>query len=65
MSIGRILELRTPYKVFTGDSSDVLLLTIEFGMAKKDSDDKSQNVKRGNRKAKRGIYSNSSIARLY
>jgi site-specific DNA recombinase len=49
MSIGKILELRTPYKTFTADSSDQLLLTIEFGMAKKDSDDKSKNVKRGNK----------------
>ncbi len=56
MSTGKILELRTPYKIFTGDSSDVLLLTIEFGMAKKDSDDKSQNVKRGNRKKLREGY---------
>jgi site-specific DNA recombinase len=56
MSIGNILELRTPYKTFTTDSSDQLLLTIELGMAKKDSDDKSQNVKRGNKTKIRNGY---------
>ncbi len=56
MSIRNILELRTPYKTFTSDSSDQLLLTIELGMAKKDSDDKSQNVKRGNKTKIRNGY---------
>ena len=43
-----IKELKTPGRTFTNSSDDKFILNIEFGMAKKDSDDKSDNVKRGN-----------------
>lgn len=48
MDEGKVKELKTPYKTFTNSSDDKFILNIEFGMAKKDSDDKSDNVKRGN-----------------
>lgn len=44
----KIRELITPGRTFTNSSDDKFILNIEFGMAKKDSDDKSENVKRGN-----------------
>ncbi len=49
MDLGFIKELRTPYKAFTNSADDKFFLNLEFGIAKKDSDDKSENVKRGNR----------------
>lgn len=48
MDEGKIRELKTPGRTFTNSSDDKFILNIEFGMAKKDSDDKSENVKRGN-----------------
>ena len=47
MDEGKIKELKTPGRTFTNSSDDKFILNIEFGMAKKDSDDKSDNVKRG------------------
>lgn len=49
MDLGFIKELRTPYKSFVNSADDKFFLNLEFGIAKKDSDDKSENVKRGNR----------------
>ncbi|PIR42191.1 hypothetical protein COV25_04180 [candidate division WWE3 bacterium CG10_big_fil_rev_8_21_14_0_10_35_32] len=49
MDLGFIKELRTPYKAFINSADDKFFLNLEFGIAKKDSDDKSENVKRGNR----------------
>lgn len=48
MSEGKIVELRTPGKSYT-ILSDRFQLQIELIMAQKDSDDKSESVKRGNR----------------
>ena len=48
MDEGKVKELKTPGRTFTNSSDDKFILNIEFGMAKKDSDDKSVNVKRGN-----------------
>lgn len=48
MDESNIKELKTPGRTFTNSSDDKFILNIEFGMAKKDSDDKSDNVKRGN-----------------
>ena len=49
MDEGKIQELKTPYKTFTSSPDDKFFLALEFGIAKKDSDEKSKNVKRGNR----------------
>ncbi len=49
MDEGYIKELKTPYRTFKSTPDDKFILNLEFGMAKKDSDDKSENVKRGNR----------------
>ena len=45
----KLVELRTPSKSYLNTPNDKFTLSIEFTMAKKDSDDKSENVKRGNR----------------
>lgn len=47
---GKLGEIVTPGRTFTGTSDDKLLMSIEFGMATKYVDDLSENVKRGNRK---------------
>ena len=49
MDENKIQELKTPYKTFTNSPDDKFFLALEFGIAKKDSDEKSKNVKRGNR----------------
>ncbi len=49
MDENKLLELCTPGKSYSNSSDDKFILNIEFSMAKKDSDDKSENVKRGNR----------------
>ncbi len=49
MDEGKIQELKTPYKTFTNSPDDKFFLALEFGIAKKESDEKSKNVKRGNR----------------
>ncbi|MBI5022699.1 MAG: recombinase family protein [Candidatus Magasanikbacteria bacterium] len=42
-------EIITPSRIFSAASDDVLLMNIEFGMARKFIDDLSENVKRGQR----------------
>ncbi len=46
MDEGKLHEIRTPTKTFTNNSDDKFILSIEFGMNKKSSDDTSQYVKR-------------------
>jgi site-specific DNA recombinase len=48
MDQGKILELRTPSKVFYNTPDDKAMLSIDFTFAKKSSDDLSKNVLRGN-----------------
>ena len=50
LGTGKLAEIVTPGRTFTGTSDDKLLMSIEFGMATKYVDDLSENVKRGNRK---------------
>lgn len=47
MDEGFLKEIRTPFKTYNNSPDDKFFLQLEFGMAKKDSDDKSINVKRG------------------
>lgn len=47
MDEGFLKEIRTPFKTYHNTPEDKFFLQLEFGMAKKDSDDKSINVKRG------------------
>ena len=47
MDEGSLKEIRTPFKTYHNTPEDKFFLQLEFGMAKKDSDDKSINVKRG------------------
>ncbi len=47
MDEGYLKEIRTPFKTYHNTPEDKFFLQLEFGMAKKDSDDKSINVKRG------------------
>lgn len=47
MDEGFLKEIRTPFKTYSNSPDDKFFLQLEFGMAKKDSDDKSINVKRG------------------
>jgi site-specific DNA recombinase len=48
MDVGVIREVRTTSKTYAGDSStDKFVILLEFGISKKDSDDKSDVVKRG------------------
>lgn len=47
MDEGWLKEIRTPFKTYQNTPEDKFFLQLEFGMAKKDSDDKSVNVKRG------------------
>lgn len=47
MDEGSLKEIRTPFRTYANSPDDKFFLQLEFGMAKKDSDDKSINVKRG------------------
>lgn len=47
MDEGKLLEVKTPTKTYHNNSSDKFFLQMEFGMAKKSSDDNSEVVKRG------------------
>jgi site-specific DNA recombinase len=47
MDEGYLKEIRTPFKTYSNTPDDKFFLQLEFGMAKKDSDDKSINIKRG------------------
>ncbi len=44
---GKLLEVRTPSRVFRNTPTDKFMLNLEFTISKKDSDDKSEVVKRG------------------
>src|SRR3989344_2954893 len=57
MDEGKLKQIDTPYKSFKNTADDKFLMSIEFGMSKKYSDDLSDNVKRGIRqKYERGEY---------
>ncbi len=45
----KIVEIRTPERIFTNRSDDQFMINLEFGMAKKYINDLSTNVKRGMR----------------
>lgn len=47
MDIGQLQTVVTPGRTFNNTPSDKFLLQLEFGMSKKDSDDKSEAVRRG------------------
>lgn len=47
----QIKAIVTPERMYTGTADDKMLMSINFGMATKYSDDLSDNVKRGNREA--------------
>ena len=47
MDEGKILEIRTPHRTYQNTPDDKFFLQLEFGMAKKSSDDNSVVVKRG------------------
>lgn len=49
MDEGTIREVRTPFKTYANSSDDKFFLLLEFGMAKKSSDDMIASVKRGHR----------------
>ncbi len=49
MDEGMIQEVRTPFKNYASNSDDKFFLLLEFGMAKKSSDDMIVSVKRGHR----------------
>ncbi len=44
---GKLLEIRTPSRTFRNTPTDKFMLSLEFTISKKDSDDKSEVVKRG------------------
>ena len=55
MDEGKVREIKTPHRTYYNSSDDKFFLQLEFGIAKKDSDDKSVVVKRGlNRKSEKG-----------
>lgn len=59
MDEGKLKQIDTPYKSFKNTADDKFLMSIEFGMSKKYSDDLSDNVKRGIRqKYELGQYPN-------
>ncbi len=59
MDEGKLKQIDTPHKTFKNTADDKFLMSIEFGMSKKYSDDLSDNVKRGIRqKYERGEYPN-------
>jgi DNA invertase Pin-like site-specific DNA recombinase len=45
--LGELLEVRTPSRTYRNTPEDKFMLTLEFGLSKKDSDDKAIVVKRG------------------
>jgi len=45
--LGKLLEVRTPSRTYRNSPDDKFILTLEFGLSKKDSDDKAIVVKRG------------------
>lgn len=47
MDEGKLLEIRTPNGRYLNDPNDKFMLSLEFGMAKKTSDDNGAAVKRG------------------
>src|SRR3989344_8199702 len=47
MDEGTVKEVKTVTKTYYNESDDKFFLQLEFGIAKKDSDDKSKVVKRG------------------
>ena len=47
MDEGKLLEIRTPHRVYRNTPDDKFFLQLEFGMAKKSSDDSGVAVKRG------------------
>lgn len=47
MDTGKLLEIKTPSRIYHNTPSDKFVLGLEFGISKKDSDDKSEVVKRG------------------
>jgi len=54
---GRLKEIVTVDRTYTGTADDKMLMSIMFGMATKYSDDLSANVRRGNREAlERGLW---------
>jgi site-specific DNA recombinase len=58
MDQGKIKQIDTPHKQFKNNGDDKFFMTLEFGMAKKYSDDLSDSIRRGNReKYQRGEYS--------
>lgn len=55
MDEGKLIEIRTPSRIYKNTPEDKFMLNLEFGISKKDSDDKSIVVKRGlNNKIKMG-----------
>ncbi|OGH54026.1 MAG: hypothetical protein A3G15_01530 [Candidatus Levybacteria bacterium RIFCSPLOWO2_12_FULL_40_10] len=44
---GKLIEIRTPSRAYRNTPEDKFMLALEFGMSKKDSDDKSIVVSRG------------------
>jgi DNA invertase Pin-like site-specific DNA recombinase len=47
MDEGKLLEIRTPSRIYYNTPEDKFMLTLEFGISKKDSDDKALAVHRG------------------
>ena len=47
MDEGRLLEVKTPHRTYQNNPDDKFFLQLEFGMAKKSSDDNGVVVKRG------------------
>jgi DNA invertase Pin-like site-specific DNA recombinase len=47
MDEGKLLEIKTPSRVLHNTPDDKFMLVLEFGISKKDSDDKSVSVMRG------------------
>ena len=59
MDRGLIAEIQTPEQTFKNMPNDKFMMNLFFGVAKKYSDDLSQNVKRGNRaKLEKGEWPN-------
>lgn len=57
----QIKEIRSPYAVYTGTSNDKFMLSLEFGMSTKYSDDLSDNVTRGMKTTlEGGLYPNKA-----
>ncbi len=57
MDEGKLKQIDTPHKQYKNNGDDKFFMTLEFGMAKKYSDDLSDNIRRGNRqKYERGEY---------